>query len=111
MRARLPAIPNPSGFQFQPVDATEVAERLAELALGSPSGLVPDMAGPKIYPMGELVNSYLRAVGLRRRLVPLRIPGQAARAIRDGANLAPNRAVGKRTWEEFLADRRSAVHR
>lgn len=109
--ARLPAIPNPSGFQFQPVDATEVAERLAELALDSPSGLVPDMAGPKIYPMGDLVNSYLRAVGLRRRLIPLRIPGQAAKAIRDGANLAPNRAVGKRTWEEFLAGRRSAVHR
>jgi len=111
MLARLPAIPNPSGFQFQPVDAAEVAERLAELALGEPSNLVPDMAGPKIYPMGELVNSYLRTVGLRRRLVPLRIPGQAARAIRDGANLAPNRAVGKRTWEEFLADRRPAVHR
>ena len=27
------------------------------------------------------------------------------RALRAGANLAPDRAVGKRTWEEFLADR------
>jgi len=25
--------------------------------------------------------------------------------VRDGANLAPDRAVGRRTWEEFLADR------
>jgi hypothetical protein len=33
------------------------------------------------------------------------IPGQAARAFRAGANLAPDRTVGKRTWEEFLADR------
>ena len=33
------------------------------------------------------------------------IPGQAAWAVRAGANLAPDRAVGKRTWEEFLADR------
>jgi hypothetical protein len=38
-------------------------------------------------------------------MVPVRIPGQAARALRAGANLAPDRAVGKRTWEEFLADR------
>jgi hypothetical protein len=38
-------------------------------------------------------------------LVPVHIPGQAARALRAGANLAPDRAVGKRTWEEFLADR------
>ena len=80
--ARLPVIPAPTGSRFQPVDATEVAERMA-----------------------ELVKSYLSAVGKRRPLVPVHIPGQAARALRAGANLAPDRAVGKRTWEEFLADR------
>ena len=103
--AKLPVIPAPTGSRFQPVDATEVAERLAELALGEPSGLVPDLAGPKIYTMAELVKSYLSAVGKHRPLVPVHIPGQAARAIRAGANLAPDRAVGKRTWEEFLAGR------
>src|SRR5579875_3434629 len=45
--ARLPVIPAPAGFSFQPVDAGEVAARLAELALGAPAGLVPDMAGPE----------------------------------------------------------------
>jgi hypothetical protein len=33
------------------------------------------------------------------------IPGGAARAVRGGANLAPDRAAGGRTWEESLADR------
>jgi uncharacterized protein YbjT (DUF2867 family) len=103
--AKLPVIPVPAGSRFQPVDATEVAERMAELALGEPSGLVPDLAGPKIYTMAELVNSYLSAAGKRRPLIPVRLPGQAARALRAGANLAPDRAVGERTWEEFLADR------
>jgi len=103
--AKLPVIPAPAGFRFQPVDAIEVAERMAELALGEPSGLVPDLAGPKIYTVAELVTSYLSAADKRRPLVPVRIPGQAARALRAGANLAPDRAVGKRTWEEFLADR------
>jgi uncharacterized protein YbjT (DUF2867 family) len=103
--ARLPVIPVPAGLRFQPVDATEVAGRMAELALGEPSGLVPDLAGPKICTVAELVNSYLSAAGKRRLLVPVHIPGQAARALRAGANLAPDRAVGKRTWEEFLADR------
>jgi hypothetical protein len=37
--------------------------------------------------------------------VPIRLPGKAARAFRAGANLAPDRAVGRRTWEEFLAER------
>jgi len=29
----------------------------------------------------------------------------AAGAVRAGANLAPERAVGHRTWEDFLAER------
>ena len=103
--ARLPVIPVPSGFRFQPVDAGEVADRLVELALGTPAGLVPDMAGPRVYGMGELVRGYLRARRKHRPLVPVRLPGKAARAFRAGANLAPDRAVGRRTWEGFLAER------
>ena len=76
-----------------------------ELALGSPAGLVPDIAGPRVYAMGDLVRGYLRARGKRRPIVPVPLPGRAARAYRDGANLAPDRAVGRRTWEEFLAAR------
>ena len=103
--AKLPVIPVPAGFRFQPVDAGEVAARLVELALGAPAGLVPDIAGPRVYAMDELVRGYLRARGKHRPIVPVRLPGRAARAFRAGANLAPDRAVGRRTWEEFLADR------
>jgi uncharacterized protein YbjT (DUF2867 family) len=103
--ARLPVLPVPAGFRFQPVDASEVAARLVELALGPPAGLVPDLGGPRVYGMAELVRGYLRARGRRRLLVPVRLPGKAARAFRAGANLAPDRAVGRRTWEEFLAER------
>ncbi len=106
--ARLPVIPVPSGFRFQPIDADEVAARLAELALGPPAGLVPDMGGPRVYGMAELLRGYLQASGKRRPIVPVRLPGGAARALRAGANLAPDRAVGRRTWEEFLADRVSS---
>ncbi len=102
---KMPAVPVPTGLRFQPVDADEVAARLVELALGAPAGLVPDMAGPRTYEMRELVRGYLQAHGKHRPLVPLRLPGKAARAFRDGANLAPDRAVGHRTWEDFLADR------
>jgi uncharacterized protein YbjT (DUF2867 family) len=102
--ARLPVVPVAAGFRFQPVDAGEVAERLAELALATPAGLVPDLAGPRVLGMDALVREYLRASGRRRPVLPVRLPGRAARAFRAGANLAPDRAVGQRTWEEFLAD-------
>jgi uncharacterized protein YbjT (DUF2867 family) len=103
--AKLPVIPVPSGFRFQPVDAAEVAARLVELALGTPAGLVPDMGGPRVYGMADLLRGYLRATHRHRPIMPLRQPGRAARAFRAGANLAPDRAVGRRTWEDFLAAR------
>jgi uncharacterized protein YbjT (DUF2867 family) len=106
--AKLPVIPIPAGFRFQPVEADEVAARLVELTLGEPAGRVPDMGGPRVYGAAELLRGYLRASKRRRRLiVPVWLPGEAARAFRAGANLAPKHAVGYRTWEEFLAERLS----
>jgi uncharacterized protein YbjT (DUF2867 family) len=103
--AKLPVMPVPSGFRFQPVEAEEVAARLVELALGPPAGLVPELAGPRVYAMAELMRGYAAARGKRRAIMPVRVPGGAAAAVRAGANLAPGRAVGSRTWEEFLAAR------
>jgi uncharacterized protein YbjT (DUF2867 family) len=103
--AKLPVVPVPSGIAFQPIDTDEVAARLVELASGRPSGLVPDIAGPRAYTTAELMRTYLAATQRRRPLVPLRLPGKAAAALRAGANLAPEQAVGIRTWEQFLEDR------
>lgn len=101
--AKLPVIPAPGELRFQPVDSSEVAARLVELTLDEPAGLVPDLAGPNVYGMAELVRGYLRAHGKRRLLMPVRIPGKAGRAYRDGANLS-FAGVGERTWEEFLTE-------
>jgi uncharacterized protein YbjT (DUF2867 family) len=101
--SRLPVLLVPAGFRFQPVDPGEVADRLVELALGPPAGLVPEVGGPRVYELAALVRGYLRARGKRRPILPVWLPGRAARAFRAGANLAPDRAVGRRTWEEFLA--------
>jgi uncharacterized protein YbjT (DUF2867 family) len=105
--ARLPVIPVPAGFRFQPVDEVEVADRLVELALGTPAGLAPDIGGPRVYTMADLLRAYLKVSGKRRLMVPVPIPGKVARAVRAGANLTPDRAVGHRTWEEFLTERLS----
>ncbi|MGW4375540.1 SDR family oxidoreductase [Streptomyces albidoflavus] len=107
--ARLPVVPAPGGLRFEPVDAREVAARLVELALGEPAGLVPDLAGPRVYDLAELVRGYLAVTGRRRPLLPLRMPGKAGRAYRAGDNLVSDGAErGRRSWEEFLAERVAA---
>jgi uncharacterized protein YbjT (DUF2867 family) len=103
--SKLPVIPVPSGFRVQPVEAAEVAARLVDLAQGEPAGLVPDLAGPRVYDMNDLLRGYLSATGKHRLTMRIWVPGRAARAFRDGANLAPAQAVGRRTWEDFLAER------
>jgi uncharacterized protein YbjT (DUF2867 family) len=101
---RLPVVPTPA-WSFQPVDAGEVADRLAELALGSPAGRVADLGGPHRYLLADLLRARLRATSRRRPVVPLRLPGEAARAFAAGANLTTDGAVlGTGTWEQFLAD-------
>jgi uncharacterized protein YbjT (DUF2867 family) len=84
-----------------------VAARLVELALGEPAGLVPDMGGPRVYGATELFRGYLRATKRRRLIVPVWLPGKAARAFRAGTNLVPDQAQGRRPREEFLAERMS----
>jgi uncharacterized protein YbjT (DUF2867 family) len=103
--AKLPVMPVFAGFRFQPVDAGDVADRLVELALGEPVGPAPDIAGPEIRSMTELTRDYLRATGKHRLVLPVHVPGGAARACRAGGNLAPDRAAGTRTWAAFLAER------
>ncbi|MGW3039507.1 SDR family oxidoreductase [Kitasatospora sp. NPDC001159] len=106
---KLPVVPVPGGVRWEPVDVREVAARLVELTLDEPAGAVPDLAGPTVYEMGELTRGYLAAQGRRFRQMPVRVPGELGRAYRAGDNLAPAGAEhGRRTWEEFLAERLAA---
>ncbi len=106
--AGLPVVPLPPRMRVQPVDADDVAARLVELALDGPSGLVPDIAGPETWDVGDLVRDYLRRLGKRRPILRVALPGAAAKEVLAGANLAPDRGVGTLGWSAFL-DRREAA--
>ncbi|MGW7088110.1 SDR family oxidoreductase [Streptomyces sp. NPDC054871] len=103
--AKLPVMLLPAGVSDQPIEVTEVADRLAELALAPPAGRVDDMGGPAVHTFTELARAYLRASGKRRPLVPVRLAGNAYRGMREGGHLAPRQAVGTGTFEDFLAAR------
>ncbi|MEV6316106.1 NAD(P)H-binding protein [Streptomyces sp. NPDC051776] len=102
---RLPVTLSLSGVRFQPVEVREVADRLVELAAGEPAGRVPDMGGPEVRTHTDLARSCLVSLGRRRRVVPLWLPGSALNAVRRGENLTPDHAVGRGTFEDFLAAR------
>jgi uncharacterized protein YbjT (DUF2867 family) len=100
---RVPFVtPVPKGWLLQPIDASEVAGRLVELALGLPAGRVPDIGGPEVRTLADLTQAYLSARGSKRGVVELPLPGRAARAFREGAQVVPASSWGDITWEEFL---------
>ncbi|MEU5683386.1 nucleoside-diphosphate sugar epimerase [Streptomyces venezuelae] len=107
--AKLPVMLLPGGVSDQPIEVGEVADRLAELAAAPPAGRVEDMGGPEVRTFPELARAYLRASGKRRRVLPVRLAGRTYRAARAGGLLTPDRAVGKRTFEEYLAVRSGAA--
>ncbi|MGV4983497.1 SDR family oxidoreductase [Streptomyces sp. NRAIS4] len=103
--AKPPVMLVPAGVPDQPVEVGEVAERLAELALGAPAGRVADMGGPEVRSLDSLARAYLRATGRRRAVARLPLFGGTYRAVREGGLLAPEQAVGKTTFEEYLGRR------
>lgn len=109
--ARLPVMVVPAGISFQPVDADEVASRVAGLALGEAAGRVPDLGGPEVLTATELARAYLRASGRRRPVLAVRLPGKAFGGYRRGGHLAPGHADGRRTYQEFLTANAAQVRR
>ncbi|NGN68326.1 SDR family oxidoreductase [Streptomyces sp. A7024] len=107
VQRRLPFVLVPGGLRIQPIEVTEVAERLAELARGPAVGRVADMGGPQVLGARETAAAVLRAAGRRRPLLPVRLPGRIYRAFREGGHLAPEHAVGKVSFAEYLAARRT----
>ncbi len=104
---RSPVMPSFAGVSMQPIDVSEVADRMAELTLGDPAGRVEDMGGPEIITLTDAAKAYARAAGRRRLVVPIPLPGRTVRAFRQGLHLAPEHRQGTITFQRFL-DRRFA---
>lgn len=102
---RSPVMLVPKGFLGQPIDAGEVAERLAEISLSEPVGWVPDVGGPQVTTLADAARDYLKIAGRRKKILEVPFFGKMARAFRDGALICPENAYGKTTWKEFLRGR------
>jgi uncharacterized protein YbjT (DUF2867 family) len=96
---RLPVVPVPK-IPLQPLDVGVVASELADLVDAGPSGRAPDLGGPEVKALPDLVRSWCAAEGLRRWVVAVPWVG----AVASGALCTEVRRVGP-TWEAWLAAR------
>ena len=92
-------------MRSQPLAACEVAERLVALVEAGPAGRVPDLGGPEVLRMTDLVRSWARATGRGGMVLPVPMPGKLGRAFRDGTLLpGPEADRGGQTFARWLAE-------
>lgn len=104
----LPALLTPA-VTLQPIAVEDVAVRLAELVDEPPvEGRAPDIGGPDRRPTPDLARAWLSARTtpsspvVRRRVVPIRVPGRAYRAFASGGALVDGAPYGRITFEDYL---------
>ncbi len=100
--SRSPIVPLPTDFLYQPIAHEEVAEALARSLDAGPSGRLPDTGGPEVLTVKELAQRWFQVRGMRRVILPIRVPGAAAAAFRRGENICPENRQGRVTWREWV---------
>jgi uncharacterized protein YbjT (DUF2867 family) len=91
----------------QPVAADEVAQLVVELVLRGPAGpaAMPQIAGPEVLRLAEMVRRLIRAQGRRQLVVPFRVPGRGGALMASGGLLPEDGRYtkGTTTFEAWLA--------
>ena len=95
----------PYKWQYQPVDAAEVATRLVAAVTGEPAGMLPDFGGPEVRDFESLAASWLKARNSTKRMVNLWLPFKFSRQFGEGRLLCPDHRDGNTTFEQHLRKR------
>ncbi|MEZ7132029.1 SDR family oxidoreductase [Nonomuraea sp. AD125B] len=100
--ARLGALVADPGIPAQPVDVRDVARRLTDVIEAGPRRGIEEFGGPEVLTMAEAAESWLRARGVRRPVLRMRVPGALGRGFRAGHLVTDARPTGELTWERYL---------
>jgi len=107
--AYAPVMAVPAKTSCQPVDAADVADRLAQIVWSGPAdGYGADLGGPQVLDAAELARQVLAAMEVRRPVRRIRLPGRVAAGFRAGHHLAADTPRGQRTSASYLAARLAA---
>ena len=96
-------------MRLRPVSVDDVAQVVADRLDAGPvgGGALDTVAGPREEWLPDLARRWCAYRRLRRRVVPITIPGPAGRAMRDGTLCPPEIPGRGPTWHEWLASRKA----
>jgi uncharacterized protein YbjT (DUF2867 family) len=99
-------------MKSQPIAAHEVAAALVDAATAAPVGRAPELAGPQVHDMPDLVRQLARARGQRRPVIAVPVPGKAGKALAAGDLLPTSPGPrGTQTFAQWLSESASLTNR
>jgi uncharacterized protein YbjT (DUF2867 family) len=91
-------------IRLQTVAAEDVADLVADVAVGEPRDGRVQIAGPEVMTARELAQTWLSVTGRSALMVPVPLPGKLGRALRDGGLTALSADThGRVTFADWLA--------
>lgn len=105
-----PILALPAHARMAPVDSDEFAQFILECVADGRRGEREDFAGPQTLSMIELMEQYLSARGLQRRIRRAPLPRKLQAAMTAG-NTSTNARLGITTWAQWLQRSPATGHR
>ncbi|MEV7341106.1 NAD(P)H-binding protein [Streptomyces sp. NPDC093544] len=91
-------------MRTQPVAAREAAQHLVHLAAAPAQGMAPELAGPQVEQLVDMVRRLLRARNQHRLLLPVKLPGATGAAMTGDGQLPTGQGPrGEQTFDTWLA--------
>jgi uncharacterized protein YbjT (DUF2867 family) len=103
--ASAPILARPPDSKFQLLETGEAAEALLPYITAAPAGRLPDVGGPEVLTLDEILHQWLEAQGISRALAYLPEDPTISEAFRQGVNTVPANAYGKIRWADYLWER------
>ena len=91
----------PAHASMAPVDSDDFAAFILECVADRRLGEREDFVGPQTLTMTEIMEQYLNALALHRKIRRAPVPGKIQAAITAG-NTSPNARLGTTTWAQWL---------
>jgi uncharacterized protein YbjT (DUF2867 family) len=93
----------PANVRMQPVDSDDFAGWIAECVTDGRRGRREDFAGPQVLSFRDILQQYLDAYGMQRRVWNISLPARLRAALERGQVASGDAHQGVTTWAAWLA--------
>ncbi|UFH53312.1 SDR family oxidoreductase [Spirosoma sp. KNUC1025] len=93
----------------QPIDVVSMAQELCRMAQSGPRQSIVNLGGPQVLDAGTLTRLWMKHRKMSKPIIPIPILGSLMKSFAKGEHTCPEKAVGSKTWEDYLLDKYGPV--